>query len=98
MNGLEAFKKIREYINRQHRKLINADIETVEGYPLDKIERELKVNQILKEKMVDLRWFFEIDLSINVESLLERYNGAKVSMETLKLEEITTIVEWLKEV
>ena len=103
MNGLEAFKKLREYINIEHRKIANVDVETIESYPLDKIERELKVNQILKEKKVDLsiiNWLLaEQFKQTPIEKKVSFYNfkmGYKKG-EMLDEEEFTQIAELLKE-
>lgn len=99
MNGLEAFKKLREYINIEHRKIVNVDVETIGDYPLDKIEKELKVLQILKENSVDLALIdYWRTRTTTIEELLYRYNDRACDwVGDLTLEEMTLIVEWKRE-
>ena len=92
MNGSEAMQQLESF---KHMKL--SEIELFET-----IERELKVNKILKEKKVDLpqiaEWLADDNLK-NIKETTEYYNRYIVNgyMEELTEEEMTLIVELLKE-
>lgn len=49
MTSIEAFDKIIKYLNEYHHSFANVDIETVEGYPIEKIRKELKAFEIIKK-------------------------------------------------
>jgi len=51
MTSKEAFIKIREIMNEYHHQFVkeNIQVETIEGYPLDQIEKDLEVLEILKD-------------------------------------------------
>lgn len=66
---LQVWYLIKKYLNAYHHQVVNADVESVEGYPISIIENELKdaekykkVFDILKRKKVDMKllfWCFE---------------------------------------
>ena len=96
MSVLRIFKKICKNLN---------SYELTDEYKRGKkiIERELKVNQILKEKKVDLGaiyYLMSIEPPIK-NSILERYNqliylGKETRKVQLTEEEMQLIVDWLK--
>ena len=51
MNSKEAFEEIIEVCNYYHRQKSYADCETICGYPIKKIERDLEVLEILKKSI-----------------------------------------------
>ena len=52
MNSKEAFEEIIKVCNYYHRQISNFDCETVCGYPIKNIERDLEVLEILKSSIV----------------------------------------------
>ena len=50
MTPLQAFQKMRELCEAYHLKFANVKPQTVEGYPIDNIEKALKALEIIKEK------------------------------------------------
>ena len=50
MTGLEVWNAVKKYLNLYHHQAIkeNIDVETVEGMPINIIEKELKALEILK--------------------------------------------------
>ena len=52
MTSKEAFEEIIKVCNYYHRQISNFDCETVCGYPIKKIERDLEVLEILKSSIV----------------------------------------------
>ena len=52
MNSKEAFEEIIKVCNYYHRQISNFDCETVCGYPIKKIERDLEVLELLKSSVV----------------------------------------------
>lgn len=65
----------------------------------DIIERELKVNQILKEKQVEIDLItIHIHCNFSIDHLTEIYNkNIGSSYQQLTVEEMRLIVDWLKE-
>ena len=61
------------------------------------IEKELKVNQILKNKIVDLE-SFETDMFIEntIKGLKDFYNREIIEERQLTQEEIQLIVDWIR--
>ena len=49
MNSKEAFEEIVKVCNYYHKKISNVDCESVCGYPIKKIERDLEVLEIIKK-------------------------------------------------
>ena len=100
-NSLEAFKEFRRILNEYPKEAINVRTTNVYGYPLDKIEQDLKVAKILKEKKVNIEYIHnwqkhnKLNTKLTIEDLLVDYKifgGEK----KLTLEEMKLIVEWLK--
>lgn len=50
--GLEVWYLLKKYLEKEHHKIVKEDIplKTVEGMPLDTIEKELKALEIIKKK------------------------------------------------
>ena len=50
MKGLEVWNAVKKYLNLYHHQAVkeNIDVETVEGMPINIIEKELKALEILK--------------------------------------------------
>ena len=55
MTSKEAFEEIIKVCNYYHRKISNFDCETVCGYPIKNIEKDLEVLEILKEGYKDAK-------------------------------------------
>lgn len=51
MTSKEAFEKIREIMEQYHHQFVkdNIKLETIEGYPINKIEKDLELLEILKK-------------------------------------------------
>ena len=51
LTALETWYLVKKYLNIYHHQAIkeNIDVETVEGYPIDIIEKALKALEVLKE-------------------------------------------------
>ena len=52
MNSKEAFEEIIKVCNYYHRQISKFDCETVCGYPIKNIKRDLEVLEILKSSIV----------------------------------------------
>ena len=99
MNGLEAVNKLKNesYCNcslSDDNKYFCMGGLLKDSDELKAIERELKVNQILKEKRVDL-YYISPGSQTTIEEKLEAYNFSH-KLLPLTLEEMQLIVEWLK--
>ncbi len=95
MNGLEALKEIK-HISCNSLSQLYGTIEDAFETEFETIERELKVNQILKEKKVDLpyiQYLIAIYKEVNSNFLI-LYNYKEANK--LTKEEATLIVDWLK--
>ena len=53
MTSKQAFEKIREIMEQYYHQFVkdNIKLETIEGYPINKIEKDLKVLEILKKHL-----------------------------------------------
>ena len=49
MTSKEAFEKMVEACNQYHHTMVNTDIKTICGYPIDKIKQDLEVLEIIKK-------------------------------------------------
>ena len=85
MNGLKA-------LNEMYKLLAIHNIADDECYLT--IEKELKVLQILKEKKVNIDYLNQFTIN-DIEFIRYRYN--KHCFYNLTTEEMSQIVEWLKE-
>ena len=85
MTSKEAFEKIREILEQYYHQFVkdNIKLETIEGYPINKIEKDLEVLEALKK-----HFYEEYQLPTGQHSLLFRINGTP---------EYKKIKEWLKE-
>ena len=54
MTSKEAFEEIIKVCNLYHRQIANVDVESIHGYPIKKIEKDLEVLEIIKTKNVDI--------------------------------------------
>ena len=96
-NSLEAFKEFRRILNEYPKEAINVRTTNVYGYPLDKIEQDLKVAKILKEKNVDLMSIRKYVQYHSPKLTLDIFSGSyNLVREELTLEEMKLIIEWLK--
>lgn len=78
MNSLEIWKLLREYIDKNTTLYLkeNTHIETVEGQPLDKIEKDLKDYEWLKS-IIPLDAMFMWNLSSDDKIRLLKIMGVK---------------------
>lgn len=106
MNGLEAVNKLKNesYCNcslSDDNKFFCMGGLLKDSDELKAIERELKVNKLLKAKKVDLpqiaEWLADNNLK-DIKGTTEYYNRYIVNgyMKELTEEEMQTIVEWIK--
>ena len=61
MKGLEVWNAVKKYLNFYHHQSVkkNIDVETVEGMPIDTIEKELKALDIIKRNPNLITWCIE---------------------------------------
>ena len=97
MNGLEAYNELKKMITIPNHKDYE-EIRKKKDKLEEVVENDLKVLNILKEKKVYLWFIYEfVDKFSTLETFVEYYehiNGWKGYH--LTLEEMTTIVNWLK--
>lgn len=93
MNGLEVYNSVKWESGREE---IDCH-KTFYSKKMNIIYKELKVNQILKEKKVNLQFIsYKLSIGYSAQELLEEYNAFDV-LNNLTLEEMQSIVDWLKE-
>ena len=87
--GLEVWKLLREYLDKYTTLHLKEEthIESVEGYSLDIIEKELKAFEIIRNKQVDT---WSLIPSANLKEYhyvisAERYTNLKLSQEEYDL-------------
>ena len=94
MTSKEAFEEIIKVCNLYHRQIANVDVESIHGYPIKKIKKDLEVLEILKKWILvnesyDDLFPYEIDVKQQYVS--------KRSCLVLTEEDFKKIKEWLEE-
>lgn len=84
MTSKEAFEEIIKVCNYYHRQISKFDCETVCGYPIKKIERDLEVLEILKSSIV------------YDERKIEKHKFMNLSATIFGDDNINKIKEWLE--
>lgn len=84
MNSKEAFEEIIKVCNYYHRQKSNFDCETVCGYPIKNIEKDLEVLEILKSSIV------------YGERQIEKHKFMNLSATIFGDDNINKIKEWLE--
>ena len=88
MNSKEAFEEIIKVCNYYHRQKSNFDCETVCGYPIKKIERDLEVLEIIK------KWSF---IQENYKDGYGPFSQFICNIHTIGMEEdFKKVKEWLE--
>ena len=88
MNSKEAFEEIIKVCNYYHRQISNFDCETVCGYPIKKIERDLEVLEIIK------KWSF---IQENYKDGYGKFTQFLCNIHTIGMEEdFKKVKEWLE--
>ena len=94
MTSKEAFEEIIKACNFYHRQIANVDVDSIHGYPIKKIEKDLEVLEILKKWILvnesyDDLFPYEIDVK-------QQYVSSR-SCLVLTEEEFNKIKEWLED-
>lgn len=89
MTSKEAFEEVIKVCNYYHRQISNFDCETVCGYPIKKIERDLEVLEIIK------KWSF---IQENYKDGYGKFTQFLCNIHTIGMEEdFKKVKEWLEE-
>lgn len=85
MTSKEAFEEIIKVCNYYHRQISNFDCETICGYPIKNIEKDLEVLEILKSSIV-----------VYEERQIEKHKFMNLSTTIFGDDNINKIKEWLE--
>ena len=89
MTSKEAFEKIIELCNHYHHTIVkDTEVETICGYPIDNIRKDLEILEIIK-KSITHKYLF----SKKIECLNSMVIGLSISEDT----DFNKIKEWLED-
>lgn len=90
MTSKEAFKEIIKVCNYYHKQISKVDCESIYGYPLKNIEKDLEVLEILKRSI--------FNKEEHKYAMTEKFKGQKFMLLNLVIREddINKIKEWLE--
>ena len=88
MTSKEAFEEIIKVCNLYHRQISNVDVDSIHGYPIKKIEKDLEVLEIIK------KWSF---IQENYKDGYGTFTQFLCNIHTIGMEEdFEKIKEWLE--
>ena len=91
MTSKEAFEEIIKVCNYYHRQISNFDCETVCGYPIKNIERDLEILEILKKSI-----FFHETHEYTPVLRHKGHKFMKIAGNVWGEDEIAKVKEWLE--
>ena len=99
MNSLEAFKEARWIMDQYPKQFVKEGIElkTVEGYPLDKIEKDLEILETFRKILKENHNAQRIDNCVFAKSDTETYFGLGDDAIIVKNEDVEKIEHWFYE-
>ena len=88
MTSKEAFEEIIKVCNLYHRQIANVDVDSIHGYPIKKIEKDLEVLEIIK------KWSF---IQENYKDRYGTFTQFLCNINTIGMEEdFKKVKEWLE--